>query len=931
MISPTRGARWHNRFDDASQELETLKKDLAMENTTLKRELTMVNMVRLLSVIGAVSGSGLCGAESNAKDATYVPTDSFEMWDDLEVSVWAQSPLLNNPTNMDIDAKGRIWVAEGVNYRVQNLRPDGDRIMVLEDSTGDGKADKSHVFVQDKELRSPLGIAVIGNQILVAQPPNMILYTDVDGDAKFDPEIDKRENFLTGFNGYNHDHSLHSLTVGPGGQWYFNIGNTGGGHIADKSGRSFTIGSWYNKLGKYSGKRSSDGHVYVGGTAFRINPDGTQMNVIATNQRNSYEQSVDSFGDVYCNDNDGQKPHCRTTWLMEYGSLGYSSRDGLTKWQVQLRPGQSTTVGHWRQEDPGVIPSGDVYGFGSPTGIVVYENGALPKKHRGMLLSCEPGNNVIYGYYPKIKGAGYTLKNFDFMVTNVPKRAAGDDRNSHVKRGQAGAYDSRAVDTMFRPSDVAVGPDGAIYVTDWFDVRLSGHATFDPGLSGTIYRIAPKGFKSVIPSLDLKTVSGQVEALRNPACNVRALGLYALEKSGAKAIPEVKKLLEDENSYMHGRGIWALSKLGPEGLKEVEAIFHSDSDTLRLVAFRALRRANHRLLEHANTLASDSSIRVRREVALAMRDLPFENAGPVLLKLATGYTEDDRWNLEAFGTGCSGKEEAVYTALRKEQGASPLEWSARFSDIAWRLHPESALEDFKVRALSEAIDVKERSRCLTAIAFMKSEKAALTMLALSRAAPPETRVMASWWLFHPEQSIWRTYEEIAKVIKPKPVTQDYLIPKIMGTAIKGLTKEKVLALQGDVKRGKAVAARCYVCHKIEDAGALFGPDITGFAQSRSVEVTVSDILDPDVSISRGFEGTRVMMKNGKVIEGLLQSVTPQTMQLITIGGGSLTVARKEVKSYKKVNESMMVSAANMGMSAQDVSDVVTYLKSIELK
>jgi putative heme-binding domain-containing protein len=537
----------------------------------------------------------------------------------------------------------------------------------------------------------------------------------------------------------------------------------------------------------------------------------------------------------------------------------------------------------------------------------------------------------VYGYHPKIQGAGYTLKNFDFMVTNVPKRVAGDDRNSHAQRSKPGAYDSRAVDTMFRPSDVAVGPDGAIYVSDWFDVRLSGHATFDPGLSGTIYRIAPKGFKSVIPSLDLKTVGGQVDALRNPACNVRALGLYALEKSGAKAIPEIKKLLEDENSYMHGRGIWALSKLGPEGLKEVESILQSDSDTLRLVAFRALRRANHRLLEHANTLASDPSIRVRREVALAMRDLPFEKAGPVLLKLAAGYTEDDRWYLEAFGTGCTGKEEAVYAALRKEQGASPLEWSARFADIAWRLHPESALEDFQARALSEAIDVKERSRCLTAVAFMKSEKAALTMLALSRAAPPETRVMASWWLFNPEQSIWRTYEEIAKVIKPKPVTQDYVIPKIMGAVTKGLTKESVLALQGDVKRGKVVAARCYVCHKIEDVGALFGPDITGFAQSRSVEVTVSDILDPNVSISRGFEGTRVVMKNGKVIEGLLQSVTGQTMQLTILGGGSLTVARKEVKSYEKLAGSMMVSAANMGMSAQDVRDVAAYLKSIELR
>ena len=562
--------------------------------------------VRFWCVIGALSCSGLYGAEQRAQDATHVPTSFFNMWGDLEVSVWAKSPLLNNPTNMDIDAKGRIWVAEGVNYRVQQIRPNGDRIMVLEDSDGDGKADKSHVFVQDKELRSPLGITVVGNQVLVAQPPNMILYTDVDGDAKFDPEIDKRENFLTGFNGYNHDHSLHSITVGPGGQWYFNVGNAGGGHIVDKSGRSFTVGSFYGTMGKYTGKKSSDGHLYVGGTAFRINPDGTQMNVIAHNQRNSYEQTVDSFGDVYGNDNDGQKPHCRTTWLMEYGSLGYASRDGLSKWQPQLRPGQSTTVGHWRQEDPGVIPSGDVYGFGSPTGIAVYENGALPKKHQGMLLSCEPGNNVIYGYFPKIKGAGYSLTNFDFMVTNVPKRTATDDRNAQEKRDKKGSYDARSINTMFRPSDVAVGPDGAIYVADWLDVRLSGHRTLDPKASGTIYRIAPKGFKSKIPSLDLKTVVGQVDALRNPACNVRALGLYALEKSGEKAIPEVKKLLTDDNPYIQSRGIWALSKLGPRGLLEVEAMLKADSDTLRLVAFRALRRANHRLLEHANTLARDS-------------------------------------------------------------------------------------------------------------------------------------------------------------------------------------------------------------------------------------------------------------------------------------------------------------------------------------
>jgi putative heme-binding domain-containing protein len=55
------------------------------------------------------------------------------------------------------------------------------------------------------------------------------------------------------------------------------------------------------------------------------------------------------------------------------------------------------------------------------------------------------------------------------------------------------------------------------------------------------------------------------------------------------------------------------------------------------------------------------------------------------------------------------------------------------------------------------------------------------------------------------------------------------------------------------------------------------------------------------------------------------------MQLTVMGGGSLTVARKEVKSYKGLTGSMMMSAANMGMSSQDVRDVVAYMKSIKLK
>lgn len=89
-----------------------------------------------------------------------------------EVTLWAKSPLLLNPTNMDFDAKGRLWVTEGVNYRkLANRQPAGDRVVVLEDSTCSGTADKATVFVQEPGLASPLGGAVFENKVVVSHSP----------------------------------------------------------------------------------------------------------------------------------------------------------------------------------------------------------------------------------------------------------------------------------------------------------------------------------------------------------------------------------------------------------------------------------------------------------------------------------------------------------------------------------------------------------------------------------------------------------------------------------------------------------------------------------------------------------------------------------------------------------------------------------------
>ena len=200
-------------------------------------------------------------------------------------------------------------------------------MMILEDTDQDGKADTSKIFVQETDLIAPMGIAVIGNKVIVSCSPNLIVYTDENGDDK----PDKKEILLTGFGGKDHDHSLHSVTAGPDGKWYFNTGNAGPHIVTDKSGWTLRSGSIYTGGSPYNDKnegnrKSDDGKIWVGGLALRINPDGSGLKVLAHNFRNSYEVVTDSYGNLWQNDNDDQVVTCRTTWLMEGGNAGYFSR-----------------------------------------------------------------------------------------------------------------------------------------------------------------------------------------------------------------------------------------------------------------------------------------------------------------------------------------------------------------------------------------------------------------------------------------------------------------------------------------------------------------------------------------------------------------------------------------------------------------------------
>ncbi len=854
--------------------------------------------------------------EAEKVQPDHLEPSMFKVPEGFEITVWATSPQLFNPANMDVDGAGRIWITEGVNYRRHSGRSrEGDCVRVLQDTDGDGQCDSSHVFVREKDLECPLGVAVFDNVIFVSNAPNIIKYTDVNRDLKFDPAIDKREIFLSGFEQPQHDHSLHSVYAGPDGRLYFSNGNCGA-EFSDKSGTTFRIGGAYLN-NPYAGAKSDDGHVYVGGFTASIDEDGHKARILGYNYRNSFEGVRNSYGDMFLNDND-DPPACRVSHLIEGGSFGFFSRDGKRQWRADKRPGQSIPTAEWRQEDPGSIPAGDVYGGGAPTGMCFYENGALGEKWNGLLLSCETGRNVVFGYLPKPDGAGFKLERFDFCTTNT----TGVFKGSDFVGGAKNLSDERH--TLFRPSDVCVGADGAIYVSDWFDKRTGGHQDTDETCSGTIYRIAPKGFKPKNPELKLDTVEGQFAALQSPATNVRQVAFARLKAAGDVNMPAVLKLREHANPYIAARAVWLLAQLGEPGLIATRTWLESEDATKRLVALRAIRAATDEAIDILSNLTTDLSPMVRSEVAVALRDVPVAQSVPLLVKLSHHIDGGDRSLLEAWGIGCAGKEAAVWTALKPE-GA----WSDDFAHITWRLHPAAAVSDLAKRAANGKLSNEQRKLALDTLAFIPEASAAGAVLALAKDKESPIHADVMWWLIKRSTDDWSTFG-IAEALKKEGIFDPEsakLVTIVTPAAIPSTVKlEEVLKLQGNAKNGAQLVTRCVMCHQVNGQGVEFGPNLEGWGRSQPGDIIAQALIEPSKDIAHGYDGQEIVTKDGVTIHGMI--LTEGGIMIIrSMGGQNQYVAKSRIRSRRKLNQSMMLSATQLGLSAQDVADIVAYLRS----
>lgn len=619
--------------------------------------------------------------------------NGLEIADGLEVNTFATEPMLLNPTNIDIDSKGRIWVCEAYNYRPDiNGNPtkkEGDRILILEDTNGDGKADSQKVFYQGPEINSPLGVAVFGNKVYVSQSPYVWIFTDENGDDK----ADKKEILFQGIAGEQHDHGAHAMVFGPDGKLYFNFGNEGK-QLKDKNG-AFV---------KNIDGREINEKNFKQGLAFRCDLDGGNVEVLGQNFRNSFELAVDSFGTIWQtdNDDDGNKG-TRVLYVMQNGNYGYTDELTGAGWRApRTNMEDSIPLKHWHLNDPGVVPNLLQTGAGSPSGLIVYEGNLLPEKFQNQMIHAEAGNNVVRAYPVTKNGAGYKAS-----IANIMKNTE---------------------DQWFRPIDVCVAPDGSVFVADWYDPGVGGHEAGDQA-KGRIYRIAPAAHKYQPKEMDLSSVAGAIAGLQSPNQATRFLAYTNLKKFGAQAIPQIENLYNTAtNPKMKARAFWLLAD-SENGIKYIQAAAKDANPDMRIASLRAAYLYNKNLIETISSLSNDAEPQVLRECALSLRGSKSADAGKLLATLAYKHNGSDRWYLEALGIGMKGKESAFfseYLKLNPNPNTSPAG-----KDIVWRSHALESIPFLASLASNPAEKLSNRLRYFRSFDYVQGaekDKALLAML-----------------------------------------------------------------------------------------------------------------------------------------------------------------------------------------------------------
>ncbi|MBI2825640.1 MAG: c-type cytochrome [Planctomycetia bacterium] len=337
----------------------------------------------------------------------------------IVIERFAAEPDIVTPTGIAVDAAGRVLVVEShTHFRPPDYAgPPADRIRMLEDTDGDGRADRITTFFEGTTATMNLAVYEDGS-VLVATRMEVFRLHDRDGDGR--AEVRTPIAHLETAGNYPHN-GLSGFAFDGLGNVYFGLGEN--------------LGADYRLVGSDGAAVTGGGE---GGSIYRCSADGTGLARIATGFWNPFHLCFDAFDRLYAVDNDpDSRPPCRLLHIVPDGDYGYRYRNG--------RKGVHPFTA-WNGELPGTLPM--TAGTGeAPSGVLAYESDGLPEEYRGALLATSWGDHRIERFRLRPRGAS-------LRAVAVPIVTGGED---------------------FRPVGIALAPDGSLFASDWVDKSYTLH------------------------------------------------------------------------------------------------------------------------------------------------------------------------------------------------------------------------------------------------------------------------------------------------------------------------------------------------------------------------------------------------------------------------------------------------------------------------